>query len=309
MSQQLITDVISTIAKPVDTFFELGVDREILLADYDKPVFKIVKTIADHSITQKYINGNRLMIEGFFRITVFYQPPGGDKLTVISKKQPFRKQLDLPPAIYDPYFININGSRQYINTRAINSTRIAINGVYQFDVCLYCSEKTAVATAINSKTVCTDSEETVFFSLCGSGSKQFSSEDEVQIPAQMEKILHITARNGAMTINCYQDKINIKGDIYADITYSTQGETDIKHSIKKFSYNQIVDIPGVTELSVAYANIGIVSFTVSQNDDSSKVNCIMSAQVDVKAFTRQSVITVRDAFSKSFQYEKNTKKV
>ena len=32
-----------------------------------------------------------------------------------------------------------------------------------------------------------------------------------------------------------------------------------------------------------------------------------SAYIDVKAFTRQSVITVRDAFSKSFQYEKNIK--
>ena len=307
MSQQLITDVISTIAKPVDTFFELGVDREILLADYDKPVFKIVKTIADHSITQKYINGNKLMIEGFFRITVFYQPPGGDKLTVISKKQPFRKQLDLSAAIHEPYFAKINGSLQYINTRAINSTRIAINGVYQFDVCLYCSEKTAVATAIDSKTSCADSEETVFFSLCGSGIKQFSSEDEIQIPADMDKILHITSKNGAMTINCYQDKVNVKGDIYADVVFTTQGEEDIKHIIKKFSYNQIIDIPGVTELSVAYADTDTLGFTVSQNTDSSKINCIISAYIDVKAFTRQSVITVRDAFSKSFQYEKNIK--
>ena len=90
MPNQLLTDSISSTAKFLDTAFEIAVEQEILLADYDKSVFKIVKTCVDHTITQKYINGNKLICEGYFRISIFYQPPQEDKLTVITKKQPFR---------------------------------------------------------------------------------------------------------------------------------------------------------------------------------------------------------------------------
>ena len=109
MTNQCITDAISVTDKRIDTSFEIGLDREILLADYDKPVFKIVKTIAEHSITQKYINGNRLIIEGFFRTSIFYQPPAGEGLTVVSKKQTFQKQIDLRTPVTDAYFIDISG--------------------------------------------------------------------------------------------------------------------------------------------------------------------------------------------------------
>ena len=58
MANQLISDTISTTCKFIDTAFEMPVEQEFLLADYDKAIFKIVKTNVEHSITQKYINGS-----------------------------------------------------------------------------------------------------------------------------------------------------------------------------------------------------------------------------------------------------------
>ncbi len=309
MANQCITDIISVTEKRIDTSFEMGIDQEILLADYDKPVFKIVKTIAEHSVTQKYINGNRLIIEGFFRISVFYQPPAGDVLTVVSKKQTFQKQLDLQVPVTDAHFIDISGEVQYINTRAINPTRIVVNGVYSFDVGLYTAENTSVTTAINSNSVCIDTREISFFSLLGRGTRQFSVEDELSIGENTDKVLHISAWPVNVGALCYEDKVNIKGELVAEIVY-TQADSDLLHTVKKkFPFNQITDIQGIGENNVAYPQMHIISTTVTANQQTGKINCIITATADVKVFGKNTVICVADGFSKKYTAEKQCRNV
>ena len=175
MQNQLLTDSISSTAKFLDTAFELAVEQEILLADYDRSVFKIVKTCVDHTITQKYINGNKLICEGYFKISVFYQPPQEDKLTVITKKQPFRHQLDLSVPVQSPYFLPVYGSLQYVNTRAVSPTRISVSGIYGFNAKVYCTQQIPVITDVLSLDTCTDTNSHSYFTLSGVGQRQFSA--------------------------------------------------------------------------------------------------------------------------------------
>lgn len=304
MPNQCITDIICATGKPMETSFELALERDILLADYDRPVFKIIKTITDHSITQKYVNGNRLIIEGFFRTSVFYQPPGGEALTVISKKQPFQKQLELFNPVPHSYFINISGEAQYINTRAVNPTRITTDGVYQFTVALYTAENISVATAINSENVCADSTPITFFSLRGRAVKQFSMEDELPAGDKADKILHITATPLNVSATAYQDKVNVKGEIEAEILLCATDSTALQTVKKKFPFNQLVDIAGITENNVAFADIAVTGTTVTTNGENTRMNCIVTAAMDVKVFRKNTVICVQDAFSKKYLTEK-----
>ena len=305
MPNQCITDIICATEKRMETSFELAVDGEILLADYDKPVFKIIKTVTDHSITQKYVNGNRLVIEGFFRTSVFYQPPGGERLTVVSKKQTFQKQLDLQTPVTASYFIDIAGDLQYVNTRAVNPTRIAINGVYQFTVALYTAENTAITTAINSENICMDSGTVTSFSLRGRATRQFSMEDELSVADKTDKILHISVYPVNISATAYQDKVNVKGEAEAEIVFSVTDSADVQTVKKKFPFNQIADIQGVTEGNVAFANLSVISTTVTANNENSRVNCIVTATLDIKVFRKNTVITIKDAFSKKYQAEKS----
>ncbi len=307
MPDIIITDSLNTTGSFFDTSFEMPVEQDILLADYDKAVFKTVKTNIDHTITQKYINGNRLIIEGFFRISVFYQPPQGANITVITKKQSFQRQFDLPSAVTGHHFIVVNGETQYVNTRAVNSSRITVNGVYAFTVKAYTVQQIPVVTAVNSNTVCADSWETAGFSLCGRGIRQFSMEDELSIPRETDKILNISACCSNMTVLVYQDKVNIKGDVAADIAYTMPDSTEILHRTKNFVYNQVVDINGINDRNIAYADFSVVNFTVTRNNDTKKINGIITAQLDVKVFRRESVYIVYDAFSKVYDYSTDRK--
>lgn len=309
MSNQFFQDTISVLSKHTEATFELATDREILLADYDRPVFKIVKTLAEHSITQKYINGNRLVLEGFFRISVLYQPPQGEALTVISKKQPFQKQLELSEPVTGPYFVTVHGEPQYVNTRAINPARIAVNGIYSFDVQLFTAASIPVVTSIDSSTACTDTEELRFFTLCAANSKQFSMEDEITVPENTDKILHISAGVTDITAIAYGDKVNVKGEIEAEIVYSLQNSQDINFIRKKFMFNQLADMQGVSENNVAYADMAVTSVTVTGNSETGRVNCILTANTDIKVFRKNSVFTVLDAFSQRYASNKNLKNI
>ncbi len=309
MPNQLLTDSISSTAKFLDTAFELAVEQEILLADYDKSVFKIVKTCVDHTITQKYINGNKLICEGYFRISIFYQPPQEDKLTVITKKQPFRHQLDLPVPVQSPYFLPIYGSLQYVNTRAVSPTRISVSGVYGFDAKVYATQQTAVVSAVSSVTACRDSNSQTYFVLSGAGLRQFSMEDEITLPDNVDKILNIALGAHNCTVNSYQDKVNVKGEAVLDIFYTTENSPQINHIPKTFLYNQVIDIPGMAENNVAYADFFITSFTVTANPDTAKTTCLITATLDAKAFRKENLILVNDCFSKNYEYEKSHKNI
>ena len=62
MATQLFFDHLLSTEKMEDINSEQSVVTEILLADYDEPVFKIVKTTMEHLVTQKYIMQNKLTV-------------------------------------------------------------------------------------------------------------------------------------------------------------------------------------------------------------------------------------------------------
>ncbi len=309
MQNRILQDILGTTSKFFDTAIEYPIEQEILLADYDRRIFKIIKTTIEHTITQKYINGNKLTAEGFFRINVFYRPPAGATLTVITKKIPFSKQFDLPEGPKSPHFINIYGSEQYINTRAVNPTRLEIRGLYNLYISGYAYKEIPVATAINSNSVCSDTYPVSCFWLRGSGSKQFSAESEISLPHTPEKILSITAKTANMATAVYEDKVNIKGEIVADICYTASDTPRIYHYNKTFLYNQVVDVPGIKENNVCYGDLHIINFTVTDNPNTKETNCIVTARADIQAFSKSEVLVVADRFSKKYEYEKQTAEI
>lgn len=309
MSDQILQDMLSTTAVFLDTGFEMPLEQEILLADYDLPVFKIIRSTAQHTITGKYINGSRLVIEGFFRTEIYYQSSSPSRLTSVSKKIPFQKQFELNGPVQQPYFIAIDGECQYMNTRAVNSARIESRGIYRFTVRGFSCRPLQIATAVDSTTVCTETEELDYFSLCGLGTRQFSLEDEIAFNTVPDRILHISARPGKITTQRHRDKVNIRSDIEAEILYTTEEDDGIYRMTQVFPCNQMVDIPGSDEGCVACSELSVMGVTVTADADSKKIRCMVTAQRDVKVFRKHSAMAVTDAFSRCYQYAEQTENI
>ncbi|MEG1049879.1 MAG: DUF3794 domain-containing protein, partial [Oscillospiraceae bacterium] len=306
MTTPLFFDSVTSTTKVLETAYEHSIETELLLADYDAPVFKIIKTTMEHSVSQKYVSQGKLTVEGFIKLCVYYQPPESEKLSVVSQKIAFQKQLEVANFDAEVNFISVSGQTQYVNTRAQNPTRIDIRGAYLFNFKVYSRLENRLITAIKSPTICTDDTTIDFFSLAGQNMRQFTLEDEISLDEGAQKILRVETKTSEASIAVYQDKLTVKGEIDADIFYNQENGFDIKKLSKIFLYNQIIDIPNMKENYIPFADIYVSSFAIAQNQDSKKLVANVTAQIDAKVFSKQQVIAVRDAFSRSFECEKQS---
>ena len=304
MSTKLFYDTLPSTVKSADVNFEQSVETEILLADYDAPVFKIVKTTLEHIVTQKYIMQTKLTIEGFIKVNICYQSPENRKLHTVSQKIPFQKQIEAGQ--YNVNYIDVQGNCQYVNTRPQNPTRIDVRGAYIFNIRVYSAQEIQVITAVASDSVCCDSENLDCFSMTMQNTRQFSMEQPLSMPENMHKILRVTTFAPTPAVAVYTDKITVKGEINTDIYYTSRDNDDVHIHSRSFAYNQIVDMPQIQENNVPYTQVAVTSFGISQNSEDQKLSAAITVQIDAIAFAKQQIMAVRDGFSRRYEYTKES---
>ena len=304
MATDLFFDKLPSTAKTAEVNFEQPVETEILLADYDAPVFKIVKTTMEHLITQKYIMQNKLTIEGFVKVNVCYQSSENHCLNVVTQKIPFQKQIETGE--YDVNYVDIQGSCQYVNTRPQNPTRIDLRGAYLFVVRVYSAEIAQVVTAVSSESVCCDSVQIDCFAMSVQNMRQFTMENQISLPENTNKILRVTTNSPTPSVSVYTDKISVKGEINAEIFYSVTDDDNVHRKSDSFAYNQILDMQGIKENNIVNTDISVSSFGISQSGEDKKLTAVITVQIDGFAFSKQQLMAVRDGFSRCYEYKKES---
>lgn len=304
MATNLFFDTLPSTVKSADVNFEQSVETEILLADYDAPVFKIVKTTLEHIVTQKYIMQSKLTVEGFIKVNICYQSPESRKLHTVSQKIPFQKQLEVGQ--YDVNYIDVQGNCQYVNTRPQNPTRIDVRGAYMFNIRVYSSQNTQVITAIASDSICCDNAQLDCFSMTVQNTRQFTIEQPLPLPENLHKIMRVSTVAPTPAVTVYEDKITVKGEINADVYYTLADNDDIHIHSQIFAYNQIVDMPQIKENNIPYTQVSVTSMGISQNSDDKKMGATLTVQIDALAFAKQQIMAVRDAFSRRYECEKES---
>ena len=78
-------DSIMSMNTLADIKAEIPLESEILIPDYLPAVFKIVKTLVHRVVLQKQLQNGHLLIEGYFRLEVFYQSEE-QKLCTVEQK-------------------------------------------------------------------------------------------------------------------------------------------------------------------------------------------------------------------------------
>lgn len=304
MSTKLFFDALPSTVKSADVNFEQMVETEILLADYDAPVFKIVKTTMEHLITQKYIMQSKLSVEGFVKVNIYYQSDQDGKLHNISQKIPFQKQIEAGE--YKANFISVQGSCQYVNTRPQNPTRIDVRGAYMFNIGVYSADSRQIVTAVASDSVCCDNTQLDCFDMVVQNTRQFTVEQLLNLPENMHRVLRISTDIPVPAVMVYTDKMTVKGDINADIVYTLKDSDEIKRQTQTFAYNQIVDMPEIRDNNIPYINVSVASLGISQNSEDNKFTAVLTVQIDASAFAKHQIMAVRDGFSRRYEYEKKS---
>ena len=115
-----------------DLFSEQPVELDYLLPDRCPDMVTILKTEATPMLTEKKISGDKLYLDGFAEIYVYYLSEDPSVLCTVSQSLPFSRVIDLPGG--EEKTVSAEAKTEFIGARAVTPRRLDIRGGIRFTV-------------------------------------------------------------------------------------------------------------------------------------------------------------------------------
>lgn len=299
MELKLTQNTVTAASRLCDTKLELPIETEILIPDYMPEVFKIIKTFVYPIVLQKQIQAERLLLDGYFRVEIFYQ--GDDQhLCSMEQKVPFSKQMECKNAESEQEDIWVNGEVQYINCRAVNQRRLDVRGAYQFSISILAMQPREVITGMEGMDTQYKTDPVKAVEILRSPEKQFTVEEDILLEGNPETVLHTENVPYIREVKTVSDRVVIRGVLESSVIY--RNENGLQKVKKELEFNQIVDMKQVKETDEFQVSVSPIGCTISAAEGETSgywisVTCILS----VRAMRQKEFTAVTDAFSTGYQ--------
>lgn len=281
---------------------ELPLETEILISDYQPPVFKIVKCFVKPVVLQKQLQPGRLTLEGYLRCTVFYQGEEHTGLCQTEQKLPFTRQLELPEFEFTAWTAVVEGQTEYLNSRAVNPRRIEVRGAVGLVVAVYTQNKADVVTALADggieQQLCTLSGVRRAAVL----DKLVTTEGEIAFATEPTAILDITGTASVRELKLLSGKAVVKGEVQAQCAWRAEGEAVLQSQTASLPFNQVLDVPGVTEDCKCLCVLEPIGFTLAQGEGSDS-RLTANVMLHLRTWREYQLQYAADAFSTQYETE------
>lgn len=301
-------DTIAATQTICDAKAEIAIETELLIPDYLPQVFKIVKCIVSLVALQKQVTAARLTVEGYLRITVFYQSDTAETLCQTEQKIPFSKQFELVGGNYFAPEIGVVGETEYVNCRAVNQRRVDIRGAYALSIHANAQTGQEVITAladcgIEQKTLPLQSMQTVAVQ-----EKLFTAEESITFDTPPEMVLSITCSGIVNETKLLAGKAVLKGELRATVFYRTAPGHTVLQLEKQIPFHEIIEVEGADETCTAISFVEPTGCTLTASDDAAQ-SLSVTAFLSLKIYRTIQVLSVVDAFSTIYETEITTQKI
>ena len=280
---------------------ELPLETEILISDYLPPVFKLVKCFARPVVLQKQLQPGRLMLEGYLRCVVFYQGEDGAGLCQTEQKLPFTRQLELPEFAFTAWTAVVEGQTEYLNSRAVNPRRIEVRGAVGLVASVHAQCKAEVITALADCGI-----EQQLCTLQGVRSaavldKLVTAEGELQFTQPPAAVLDITGTAQVREVKILSGKAVVKGELQVRCAWREEGETALQTQTAALPFNQVLDVPGLTEDCRCLCVLEPVGFALAQGEQDAPDPLTASVMLHLRAWRQYQLQYVSEAFSTKYE--------
>ncbi len=293
MEIKIYSDTVSAATTVCDTKLELPIETEILIPDYLPQVFKIVKCFVHLVVLQKQMSTVRLTMDGYLRLTVFYQSENEEELCHTEQKVPFTKQVDLAQGEFYCPDISIAGEIEYINCRAVNQRRIDIRGAYALNINANAQTTSEIISSLAEGGV--QQKMCTLSGLCTVGvqEKVITAQDEIEFETQPEAVLDIQSGGSVSEVKLISGKAVLKGAITAKVLYRT---SELQYISKTVDFNEVVEVENADDTCESIAFVKPTGCTLLSAEDG-KTTLTITAILYVKVFKQIKTSAVCDAFS------------
>lgn len=295
---------------------EQGVEFDYILPDYYPDIFKIVKCCLTPKIVSYSISGDsKLVCDGIVYIKVFYLGDSSNVLNCIEQRFTYSKIVELGKNSADNVIgspvISIIPKVDYCNCRAVSGRRIDIRGAVS------CKVKVTGTRAFKIiSDACGDGVETKKQSIMYSGerltgTKQFTVREDIETGAGsggIGNMLRCDAVGVISDIKVIPNKVILKGNARVKACYTLKdgGDTTVAEVMEAdIPMSQIVDIDGITDEYMCFADMNIMTCDLAVKQDSSGENrifgCDILAEFVVTANRESEASIVTDAYCTNYE--------
>lgn len=283
---------------------EIPLDSDFSLADYFPDIKRILKCIITPYVSNKQISTNVLTIEGEAVLCVIYCDQD-DNIVSAEEEIPFRKSFEASGTL-DGGSARVTATATVHSCRAVTERKISCKSSVKLQAQVTLLEKTSIVS---------DAQLEGFEQLCGNApavtplgtaEQALVIEEEISFPSNMPASLRVIRNEAfAYVTECkiISNKIMVKGNMCVCIVYCSVDNT-IEHYNASIPFNQILELPGVTEMCECDAECEICGFnlTLRTNQDGECREFIVTGKITVTARARctDNIPVLYDAYSTKF---------
>lgn len=269
---------------------ELSLDADFSLSDYEDDLKKVLNCEITPYVTSKQISGNSLILEGDALIRVLYSTPEGE-IFVTEQELPFKKNFEAPKNL-DGGYCDVHLTPVVHSCRAVTERKISIRSSLKLDLKVTVIEKNEIISDIDSSCFEQLKGEAFATTPLGKTQKTVIIDEEINLPQNLpgaKRLLRTNAVSNITDCKIVADKTIIKGNLKVTMFYCTDENDFIKHSVN-IPFNQIVDIPGISETCECDANAVICGLNLSSRNSNDNENrkFILVSKLEINVFARCS---------------------
>ncbi|MBE6761425.1 MAG: DUF3794 domain-containing protein [Ruminococcaceae bacterium] len=269
---------------------EIPIDVDFTLSDYEGDIKKVLNCEITPYITSKQITGSTLIVEGEASIKVIYSTPDGE-LFYTEKSQPFKKNFESNKNLDDGY-CDISTTPILHSCRAVTERKISIRSSLKVDIKVTVIEKNEIISDIDCGYFEQLKGEAFATIPLGKTQKIIIIDEEIDLPQNLpdyQRIIRTNAVSYITDCKIVADKTIIKGNLKVTIFYCTEDNEFAKHCVN-IPFNQIVDIPGISDFCECDATSEICGLNISarSSDDEENRKFILVGKLEISVFARCS---------------------
>lgn len=283
---------------------EMPIDIDFSLSDYEKNIKKILNCEVIPYTTEKHINGNILLVEGEVIVKVIYCTEEGE-VYCTEQAMPIKKSFESDKSIENGYG-EIKLSSTIHSCRAVTERKISIRSTLKFEANVTIIEKNEIISDIDCDNFEQLSGEAFATIPLGITQKKFIIDEEIVLPQNSpaaERVIRTQAIARITDCKIVADKTIVKGNLKVTIFYCTENNEYHKHS-ENIPFNQIVDIPGISEFCECTATTEVFGLNISaRNSDENegrKFMLICKLEVKVLARCSNNIPVIYDLYSTNY---------
>lgn len=274
---------------------EIPLEAELMIPDYQPPVFKMVKTLVEPVILQKHGAAGRLILEGYLRCEIFYQSEEENQLCQVEQKCSFSRTIELPQGTVEDGLIQIWGEPEYINCRATHPRRLELRGGYELTVESPVYQEVEILTGLaqgeGEQKLCRT--QTMAYLPCGD--KVITAEEEIMLEEVPKSVVEIRGSIPVKEIKKAQGKALIKAMVQGEIYYRGEQNQELRKQEFSFPVRQVMDLEAMEEDTVCQGWAAPLGWSLQEGEEKS-VRLSVTAMVGLRAWHTKQCVLLSDAF-------------